>query len=97
MFVLYMYMPLTQRIQKLKSPFVIKMYGSYRDQDGQQVLVLEKVDGRPILRPANIYSDGLPLKMRAFREFLLGLQDIRDAGMHHLSERFLIPFSRILP
>jgi serine/threonine protein kinase len=67
-------------LEAVKGPYVVKMYGQYTDNGGLKVLVLEKVAGRPIFRPAEVYTASLAIKMRVLKEFLYALKDIHTKG-----------------
>jgi serine/threonine protein kinase len=68
-------------LQKVRGDYVVKLYGQYTDSDGLDVLVLEKIPGKPIFRPAEVYKATLDIKMRVLRELLQALQDIHGKGI----------------
>jgi serine/threonine protein kinase len=71
-------------LEKVKGERVVKLYGHYKDRAGLDVLVLEKIDGRPIFRPAEVYTASFAVKMRVLRELLYALRYIHEKGMQVL-------------
>jgi serine/threonine protein kinase len=72
-------------LERVKGQYVVKLYGEYRDRGGLDVLILERIDGRPIFRPAAVYTASFTVKMRVLREMLYALRHIHEKGMQDLS------------
>jgi serine/threonine protein kinase len=68
-------------LEKVKGKYVVKLYGHYKDRRGSDVIVLEKIDGRPIFRPADVFTASFAIKMRVLREMLYALRHIHQKGI----------------
>jgi serine/threonine protein kinase len=71
-------------LEKVKGPYVVKIYGQYKDRAGLDVIVLEKIDGHPIFRPASIYKASFAVKMRVLRELLSALRHVHGKGIKEM-------------